>query len=75
MLQNVDPAVEKEKAQVVGGFYHALLSGLLVQWLTDPDSAPSGRDLADALRIIVTDIGPVDQVASLYPQGCDLPEN
>ncbi|MGH3930790.1 MAG: hypothetical protein ACRDTF_12515, partial [Pseudonocardiaceae bacterium] len=52
-----------KKAQAVGGFYHALLSGVLVQWLTDPDSAPSGRDLADALRTIVADVGPLDDAA------------
>lgn len=75
LLQNIDPAVEQEKARVVGGFYHALLSGVLVQWLTDPDSAPSGRDLADALRIIVTEIGPVDQSATLSPQGSGAPES
>ena len=59
LLHNIDPAAEEGKAQAIGGFYHALLSGVLVQWLTDPDSAPSGRDLADALRIIVADVGPV----------------
>jgi hypothetical protein len=34
LLQTIDPAVEQDKAQAVGGFYHALLSGVLVQWLT-----------------------------------------
>lgn len=59
LLHNIDPTVEEEKAQAIGGFYHALLSGVLVQWLTDPDRAPSGRDLADGLRTIVADVGPV----------------
>ncbi|MCA1672253.1 MAG: TetR/AcrR family transcriptional regulator, partial [Actinobacteria bacterium] len=45
MLQDIDPTVEKDMAQAVGGFYHALLSGVLVQWLTDPQRAPSGHDL------------------------------
>lgn len=58
LLQNIDPAVDEEKAQAVGGFYHALLSGVLVQWLTDPERAPSGGDLADGLRTIVADVGP-----------------
>ena len=62
LLQNIDPAVDEGKARAVGGFYHALLSGVLVQWLTDPDSAPSGRDLADALRTILADIGAVDSL-------------
>lgn len=59
LLQNIDPGAEQAKAHAVGGFYHALLSGLLVQWLTDPDNAPSGPELADALRTILSDIGPV----------------
>lgn len=68
LLQNIDPAVEGEKAQAVGAFYHALLSGVLVQWLTDPDSAPSGRDLADALRTIVADVGPVNDLDAASTQ-------
>jgi hypothetical protein len=40
LLQNIDPAVDQDKAQAVGGFYHALLSGVLVQWLTTR-TAPS----------------------------------
>lgn len=58
LLQHIDLDAEGEKARKVGGFYHALLSGVLVQWLTDPDRAPTGRDLADALRIIVADASP-----------------
>lgn len=67
LLQNIDPAVEPDKARVVGGFYQALLSGMLVQWLTDPERAPSGRDLADALRTILSDIGAVGEIAPTGP--------
>ncbi len=67
LLQSIDPAVDEGKARAVGGFYHALLSGVLVQWLTDPDSAPSGRDLADALRTILADIGPLVSGLSRTP--------
>lgn len=52
LLHDVDPAAEPETARAVGGFYHALLSGVLVQWLTDPERAPSGHDLAQGLRTI-----------------------
>ncbi len=52
MLHDIDPAVEQETARAVGGFYHALLSGVLVQWLTDPERAPSGHELAQGLRTI-----------------------
>jgi hypothetical protein len=39
---------------VLGSFHQALLTGVMAQWLIDPDSAPSGHDLAGALRIIMT---------------------
>jgi AcrR family transcriptional regulator len=60
MLHAVDPAVDRRQAWVVGSFYQALLTGVMAQWLTDPDHALSGRDLADALRAIVTRVGPSD---------------
>jgi len=34
-----------------------LLPGVMAQWLIDPEHAPSGRDLADALRTIMEDLG------------------
>lgn len=50
LFAGIDPTTEPERAQRVGSFYYALLSGLLTQWLIDPDQAPSGRDLAAALE-------------------------
>ena len=32
------------------------MSGVMVQWLIDPQRAPSGHDLAEALRMIVGSI-------------------
>lgn len=43
------------RTRALGAFYQALLIGTLVQWAVDPASAPSGRDLADALRVVVAD--------------------
>lgn len=45
-----DTEVDAEAARVVGSFYQALLTGLMVQSLITPDAMPSGRDLATALR-------------------------
>lgn len=73
LLQNINPAVEQDKAQAVGGFYHALLSGVLVQWLTDPDSAPSGHDLANGLRAIVADVAPADALDTAGRQSSGTP--
>ncbi|MFG2829573.1 TetR/AcrR family transcriptional regulator [Streptomyces sp. NPDC048434] len=45
-----DTDVDPEAARIVGSFYQALLTGLMVQSLLTPDAMPSGRDLATALR-------------------------
>ena len=42
----------------VGSFWLALLNGLMVQWLLDPGRAPTGGDLAEALRRILETVGP-----------------
>lgn len=48
-------AVREREARTVGSFYLALVSGLMVQWLVDPERAPSGADVAEALRTITGD--------------------
>ncbi|MGV9301963.1 MULTISPECIES: TetR/AcrR family transcriptional regulator [unclassified Nonomuraea] len=52
VFSRIDPAVEPERARVLGSFYQAMLSGLLMQWLVDPDTAPSARDVAEAMSLI-----------------------
>lgn len=49
LFTDVDAQAEPERARQVGSFYYAILSGLMTQWLVDPDNAPSGSDLASAL--------------------------
>ena len=56
LIQRIDPAEDERQANLVGSFYQALLTGVLVQWLIDPGHAPSGRDLAEALRAIAADV-------------------
>jgi AcrR family transcriptional regulator len=53
LIQRIDPG--DPAAKLVGSFYRALLTGVLVQWLIDPEHAPSGRDLAEALRVIAAE--------------------
>jgi hypothetical protein len=67
LFQNIDAATEEKKARAVGSFYQALLSGVIVQWLIDPEHAPSGRDLADALRTIAADIAAADTIDKAGP--------
>jgi AcrR family transcriptional regulator len=48
-----ETAEADHRTRVLGGFYQALLTGLMVQWVVDPDSAPTGGDVAEALRLLV----------------------
>jgi AcrR family transcriptional regulator len=63
LFHRLDPATDEKKAWAVGSFYLALLPGVMAQWLIDPEHAPTGRDLAEALRTIVADVGSGRQVA------------
>ena len=47
-----DPAAADRRAHVLGAVYQALLTGVMVQWLLDPDTAPTGVDVAEGLRAI-----------------------
>lgn len=50
-LYGVDPA-DQARARAVGSMHQALVSGVLVQWLVDPDRAPSPAVLAVASTAI-----------------------
>jgi AcrR family transcriptional regulator len=63
LFHHLDPTLDEKKAWVVGSFYLALLPGVMAQWLVDPEHAPSGRDLAEALRTIVADVSSGQPVA------------
>lgn len=54
LFTDVDAQAEPERARQVGSFYYAILSGLMTQWLVDPDNAPSGSDLAAALGEVLS---------------------
>jgi hypothetical protein len=48
-----DAAEADHRTRVLGGFYQALLTGLMVQWVVDPDTAPTGTEIAEAIRMLV----------------------
>jgi hypothetical protein len=54
MFQGLDSGIDEKAARVVGSFHQALLTGVMSQWLVDPETAPSAQDLADALRTITS---------------------
>lgn len=47
-----DPEAADRRAHVLGTVYQALLTGVMVQWLLDPETAPTGADIAEGLREI-----------------------
>jgi AcrR family transcriptional regulator len=52
LLQLIDPASDERSVRSVGSFALAMLTGVIAQWLVDPDKAPNGRDLAEAIRAV-----------------------
>jgi AcrR family transcriptional regulator len=52
MIYGVD--ADDPRARAIGSLHQALVSGVLVQWLIDPQRAPSAADLAGALAAIAT---------------------
>ena len=40
-----------EERRLLGGLYQAILGGLVMQWLIDPMTAPTGTDIVAALKL------------------------
>ncbi|MGW3364582.1 TetR/AcrR family transcriptional regulator [Streptosporangium canum] len=51
-------AEDGQRDLLLGSFYQVLLSGVAAQWLLDPEGAPSGHDLLDAVRTVAEVVGP-----------------
>ena len=54
-LYGVDPS-DQQRARAVGSLHQALVSGVLVQWLIDPDRAPLPAELAAAMAAIAAQV-------------------
>jgi AcrR family transcriptional regulator len=52
LFQGIDAQADPEGARLAGSFYQAMLTGFLSQWLLDPDSALSGREVVAAMRLV-----------------------
>jgi AcrR family transcriptional regulator len=63
IFHGADPRTDEKTALVVGKLYHAILIGVMAQWLIDPETASTGQDLAEALRIVAASIQPADRAA------------
>lgn len=57
LFDAVDEAtVSDEQARTVGALYYAMQVGVAIQWLVDPDNAPTADDLVTGLRAIVEQV-------------------
>lgn len=48
-LGGIDPDTHPDRAARLGAYYYALLSGLMTQWLVDPDALPTSEELTTAM--------------------------
>ncbi len=55
--------------RTIGTFHHVLLSGLILQWLIDPASALSAKDLTEALRATAKSLEPRRMKPEVQPKG------
>ncbi|AQZ67151.1 Transcriptional regulator, TetR family [[Actinomadura] parvosata subsp. kistnae] len=60
LFEGVAQGTDPERERLTGTVYQAMLTGFLSQWLLDPDSALSGREVVAALRMIVNGSGSDD---------------
>ncbi|HVT98547.1 MAG TPA: TetR/AcrR family transcriptional regulator [Acidobacteriaceae bacterium] len=56
-LNQDESTIDDRTVRTVGTFLHVLLSGVVLQWLMDPSSALSARNLTVALRDIAQELG------------------
>ncbi|MEU8526307.1 MULTISPECIES: TetR/AcrR family transcriptional regulator [Streptomyces] len=49
----IDAAAEPEKARVAGLLVQALATGVMIQWMVDPDTAPTADDLTEGLKVLM----------------------
>jgi AcrR family transcriptional regulator len=58
-LDQEESTISDHVSRTIGTFHHVLLSGLILQWLIDPASALSAKDLTAALRSTAEGLQPV----------------
>jgi AcrR family transcriptional regulator len=62
-LNQEESSISEHTSKTIGTFLHVLLSGLIVQWLIDPRSALSARDLTEALRSTAEGLRPAEKTS------------
>ncbi|XIE80330.1 hypothetical protein AB6O49_25000 [Streptomyces sp. SBR177] len=56
-MLGLDPAADPEKARVAGLLLQALATGVMIQWVVDPDTAPTADDLTAGLKVLMGEDG------------------
>jgi AcrR family transcriptional regulator len=69
-LNQDEGTISDHTSRTIGTFFHVLLSGLIVQWLIDPGSAISAKDLTEALRSTATNL----QANRALPRSTRIPK-
>jgi AcrR family transcriptional regulator len=68
-LHQDESTLSAETVRTIGTFHHVLLSGLILQWLIDPASALSAKDLTKALRATAERLQPDQANVAKQPRG------
>jgi AcrR family transcriptional regulator len=68
-LNQEESTIRESTVRTIGTFHHVLLSGLILQWLIDPASALSAKDLTKALRATVESFEPGRKKSKSRPKG------
>jgi AcrR family transcriptional regulator len=68
-LNQEEITIDERTVRTIGTFHHVLLSGLILQWLIDPASALSAKDLTEALRATAGQLEPVRKNSTVQPKG------
>ncbi len=64
MLYGVDPA-DEQRARAIGSLHQALVSGILVQWLIDPDRAPDAGELTAGMQAMADQVTAEPQASGI----------
>ncbi|MFD6186380.1 TetR/AcrR family transcriptional regulator [Streptomyces goshikiensis] len=54
-----EEGITEREVRTLGAFYQALLNGLVIQWLFDPESAATAEELTDGMRQVAEALKPV----------------
>jgi AcrR family transcriptional regulator len=73
-LNKEESSISEHTSKTIGTFLHVLLSGLIVQWLIDPASALSARDLTEALRSTAEGLRPATKASRLESRTKSAPK-